>query len=191
MDAPFRGGRSCGISLPAGGVSGGVDAHLGDVSFEADRDYTVDRANGIVSRTRSSRIPFATLDELYPPDDPFVLIGEDDEFHRRQVAATYTHPAGAWQGYVPHAAASQLTRTRRPLESSQRLTVCITGDSISEGYNASAFTGASPSVFSFVANARSGALSATGNSGVSRVSSTVRAVAGNAISAAASPCAPR
>lgn len=110
-----------------------------DVSFEADRDYTVDRANGVVSRTPASRIPFATLDELYPPDDPFVLIGEDDEFHRRQVGANYSHPANAWQGSRPQAAAGQLPRTRQRLELSQPLTVCITGDSISEGYNASAF----------------------------------------------------
>jgi hypothetical protein len=75
-----------------------------DVSFEADRDYTVDRANGVVSRTPASRIPLATLDELYPPDDPFVLIGEDDEFHRRQVGANYSHPANAWQGSRPRQA---------------------------------------------------------------------------------------
>jgi lysophospholipase L1-like esterase len=73
-----------------------------------------------------------------------VLIADGDEFHRRQVAATYSHPASAWRDYVPHAAVGQLTRTRRRLESSQSLTVCVTGDSISEGYNASAFMAAPP-----------------------------------------------
>lgn len=121
-----------------------LSSAAGDVSFEADRDFTVDRLSGVVTRTPTSRIPFATLDELYPPDDPFVLIGDADEFHRRQVAAAYTHPAGAWPGGVPHAARGQLTRTRRLLELSEPLTVCVTGDSISEGYNASGFIGVPP-----------------------------------------------
>ena len=121
-----------------------LSSATGDTSFEAGRDYTVDRVGGLLSRTSASRIPFATLEELYPPDEPFVLIADGGEFHRRQAAATYSHPAGVWRGYVPHAAAGQLTRTRRRLESSQPLTVCVAGDSISEGYNASAFTGVPP-----------------------------------------------
>jgi acyl-CoA thioesterase I len=115
-----------------------------EVEFEEGRDYTVDASAGIVRRTAASRIPFATLDELYPAGDPFVLVGDDDDFHRRQTAATYLHRRGDWHGYVPALATIELPRTLQRLAMSQPLTVCITGDSISEGYNASGFTGAPP-----------------------------------------------
>src|SRR4051812_7920976 len=115
-----------------------------EIGYEVDRDYTVDQAAGVVRRTSGSRMPFATLDELYPAVDPFVLIGDGDEFHRRQVAADYSHPENAWPGDAPRSAALQLPRTCERLRSSQPLTICVTGDSISEGYNASGFTGAPP-----------------------------------------------
>lgn len=116
----------------------------GDLQFEEARDYTVDGRDGIVSRTAASRMPFAALAELYPPHDPFVLVGDGADFHRRQVVATYLHGPGDWDEYVPRLAADGLGRTRQRLAASQPLTVCITGDSISEGYNASGFTGAPP-----------------------------------------------
>jgi lysophospholipase L1-like esterase len=116
----------------------------GEVEFEPGRDYTVDTASGVVRRTAASRIPFATLAELYPPHDPFVLVADDDEFHRRQTIATYLHEPGGWHGYVPRLATVELRRTLQRLAASRPLTVCITGDSISEGYNASGFTGAPP-----------------------------------------------
>jgi acyl-CoA thioesterase I len=116
----------------------------GDIEFEAGRDYTVDGHGGIVSRPAASRIPFATLDELYPAADPFVLVGDGDDFHRRQTAATYVHRRGDWHGYVPRPAAAELARTFQRLAAAQPLTLCITGDSISEGYNASGVTGAPP-----------------------------------------------
>jgi len=115
-----------------------------DVAFESGRDYSVDGTTGVVSVTPASRIPFATLDELYFATEPFVLIGDGDEFHRRQVSASYDHPDCVWQGGVPQSAGRQLPRTFRRLSSSQPLTICVTGDSISEGYNASGFTGVPP-----------------------------------------------
>jgi acyl-CoA thioesterase I len=115
-----------------------------EIVYEVDRDYTVDHTAGVVTRTSGSRLPFATVDELYPAVDPFVLIGDGDEFHRRQVAADYSHPENAWRGDAPASAALQLPRTCERLRASQPLTICVSGDSISEGYNASGFTGAPP-----------------------------------------------
>jgi acyl-CoA thioesterase-1 len=116
----------------------------GDIEFEGGRDYTVDCRAGVVSRTPASRIPFATRGELYPAADPFVLVGDADDFHRRQTAVTYVHRRGDWHGYVPQPAVAELPRTLQRLTAAQALTVCITGDSISEGYNASGVTGAPP-----------------------------------------------
>ena len=116
----------------------------GDVAFESGRDYDVDRATGLVSVKPGSRIPCATLDELYFASDPFVLIGDGGEFHRRQVSASYSHTGDVWQGMVPQPARGQLPRTFVRLSSSRPLVICITGDSISEGYNASGFTGVPP-----------------------------------------------
>src|SRR6478736_2398242 len=74
----------------------------GDVAFENGLDFVVDGEAGLVRLTPGSRIPRATLEELYPAHEPFVLIAaEDDEFHRRQIAATYSHWPGDWHGSVP------------------------------------------------------------------------------------------
>ncbi len=116
----------------------------GDIAYEGGLDYTVDARAGVLSRTAASRIPFATLAELYPADDPFVLIADGDEFHRQQTVATYEHKRGAWAGSVPRLASIELSRTLNRLAASQPLTLCVTGDSISEGYNASSVTGAPP-----------------------------------------------
>ncbi|MCU1382514.1 MAG: hypothetical protein JWL71_1211 [Acidobacteria bacterium] len=120
-----------------------LSSATGEVTFEADRDFVVDRGTGVISRTRGSRLPFAPLAELYPPVDPFVLIADGDEFHRRQVAATYRHRS-EWTGHVPGSDALALPRTFARLQSAQTVTIGVTGDSISEGYNASGFTGAPP-----------------------------------------------
>src|SRR5262249_23271937 len=60
-------------------------------------------------------------------------------WHPWMVAVTYTHDGDRWQGFVPGNAAAQLPRITRQLERSDPLTICLTGDSISEGYDASAF----------------------------------------------------
>ena len=117
----------------------------GEVQFEHGLDFVVDGDAGVVRLTPRSRIPFATLAALYPAHEPFVLIAdEDDQFHRLQAAATYVHPPDQWRGYVPRVAALELPRTLQRLATAQPLTVCVTGDSISEGYNASGVTGAPP-----------------------------------------------
>src|SRR4051812_35411855 len=82
----------------------------GELTYEQGRDYTIDSPSGVVNRTEGSRIPFATLAELYFPDEPLVLIGDGADFHYRQVAATYAHRRGDWRGYVPRPAAIELPR---------------------------------------------------------------------------------
>jgi lysophospholipase L1-like esterase len=117
----------------------------GQSQFDIDRDFIVDHQAGVVRLTRGSRVPSVTLAALYPPHDPFVLIAdEDDRFHRLQAAATYVHRSGRWPGYVPRLAVLQLPRTLQRLAAAQPLKLCVTGDSISEGFNASGVTGVPP-----------------------------------------------
>src|SRR5262249_4590181 len=59
--------------------------------------------------------------------------------HNWTVAVTYTHGGDRWRGFVPGTAAAQLPHVTRRLEQCEPLTICLTGDSISEGYDASGF----------------------------------------------------
>jgi acyl-CoA thioesterase I len=111
----------------------------GQTIFEEGRDYAVDLAAGRVRPLPESRVPATTREELAR-----LVAAEDDGFHRRQVAATYEHAGGLWAGHVPGRADAQLARTSQRLRLSEPLTICLTGDSISEGYNASGFIGAPP-----------------------------------------------
>ena len=128
------------------------------VDYEEGRDFLIDAAAGVVLRPRGSRIPLITRDELYPSIDPdgsgfmfkrgeartWLMSGDGDLFHRRQVAATYTHRAGSWRGFVPPFRGAGLPRTMRRLRARDPLTIAVTGDSISEGFNASGFAGVPP-----------------------------------------------
>jgi acyl-CoA thioesterase-1 len=111
----------------------------GDVVYEEGRDYAPEFASGSLRRLEGSRIPFTTREEFSR-----LTAADADAFHRRQVAATYEHAPGLWTGSVPGVAAGQLSRTHDRLLRSKPLTISMTGDSISEGYNASGFIGVPP-----------------------------------------------
>jgi lysophospholipase L1-like esterase len=72
------------------------------------------------------------------------LLFSDEVFYHRQTLATYTHQPGLWRGVVPRFAGAELPRTSQRLRERVPLTICLTGDSISEGYNASGFMQAAP-----------------------------------------------
>ena len=130
----------------------------GDVEYEEGRDFLLDADAGLVTRMPGSRIPLTRRDELYPSTEPdgsafmfkrgapdtYLMFDEGDLFHRRQVAATYTHPAGLWSGHVPRFRGADMPGTMRRLLAHDPLSIAITGDSISEGYNASAFMAVPP-----------------------------------------------
>jgi acyl-CoA thioesterase I len=130
----------------------------GDVQYVADRDFVLGADRRLVIRTAQSRIPVIRSDELYPPADPdgsafmfkrdsprtFLMFGEGDLFHRRQVCATYAHQPGLWTAPVPAFRGAHMPRTMRRLRAGDRVAIAVTGDSISEGYNASGFVGVAP-----------------------------------------------
>src|SRR4030095_9560760 len=74
-----------------------------------------------------------------PAEDRARLIcADDDTFHRRQVEVTYTHARG-WAGLTPQCDDEVVPGTIRGLGAADPVRVALTGDSISEGYNASGF----------------------------------------------------
>ena len=148
---------TCSLLLtPVGPLS--LESATGEAEYVEDVDYTFDRASGLLTRTAGSRIPAMTVAELHPSLDPdgsgfmhvlgdpsaFLMVDESGVFHRRQAAASYTFDSAQWTGYTPQFAGASLPRTLDRLRRREPVTVCLVGDSISEGYNASGFVGAPP-----------------------------------------------
>lgn len=135
-----------------------VKSATGEVLFEEGRDYALDKAAGVIRVLPGSRIPVKTPTEMYPPADSklpkyshkrgdpqtWLIFGEGSFFHRLQVEVTYTHAQGLWQGYVPKFAGESLPNTMKKLRGKEPLVLCLTGDSISAGANASGLTKAPP-----------------------------------------------
>ena len=125
--------------------------------YTEGEDYTVDQPAGRLYLTPRSRIPFVTRAALYPPADgnggfmhvrgdpaTFMLCVEGNFFHHRQTVATYAHAPGLWRGYEPVFAGAALPRALDHLRRGAPVTLCLAGDSISEGYSASGVMGAPP-----------------------------------------------
>lgn len=129
-----------------------------ETRFEAGRDYECDAASRTLRLPGGSRIPFKTLDELYPlmtSDAPKiarqagdrtrgVFFDNTDGYHRLQVEVLYEHEPGEWRGPVPAFAGATLSRSVARLRKREPLRILLSGDSISAGYNASRFTHAPP-----------------------------------------------
>src|SRR6476659_2448247 len=107
-----------------------------DVRYVEDHDYYVDRQAGRIVRVPGSRMPCVTRAAVAAADGQLT--------HGRTVAVTYSHASGQWRGFVPANAGTDLPRTTRLLQQRGPLTICLTGDSISEGYDASGFHGLPP-----------------------------------------------
>jgi hypothetical protein len=102
-------------------------------TFEEGRDFEVRRVERTVVRLPGSRMPCTA-----PEDVASLVCADDDAFHRRQVEVSYTH-AGGWDGPTPWCADEAVPGTIRRLRAAEPVRVALTGDSISEGYNASGF----------------------------------------------------
>jgi lysophospholipase L1-like esterase len=103
-----------------------------ETTFEEGRDYEVRQDERTVVRLPSSRMPCSA-----PEDVALLICADDDAFHRRQVEVTYTH-AGGWDGPTP-CGDDAVPGTIQRLRAAEPVRVALTGDSISEGYNASGF----------------------------------------------------
>jgi acyl-CoA thioesterase-1 len=148
---------TCSLLLPPSGPVS-IESATGEIEYLETVDYALDAASGLLTLTPESRIPRVTIAELYPAVDPdgsgfmhvrgnpaaFLMVAEDDFFHSRQVAASYTFDRAQWTGYRPQFAGAGVPRTLERLRRREAVTLCLVGDSISEGYNASSFIGAPP-----------------------------------------------
>jgi lysophospholipase L1-like esterase len=129
----------------------------GRESFEAERDYVIDPDRAGLSLSPDSRIAFLEESELFRPKgsphsighragDPktSVLFDNAHFFHDRQVEVSYVPRRPEWGEARPRFAGERLSHTLEKLRSKRPLTIAVSGDSISEGYNASEFTKVAP-----------------------------------------------
>ena len=72
-----------------------------------------------------------------------LFFGEGHVFHDLQVVVTYTH-SDKWEGYIPEFAGKNLPASIKKLKNGDLFNLVLFGNSISEGYNASLFTGTPP-----------------------------------------------
>jgi lysophospholipase L1-like esterase len=131
----------------------------GEISYREGHDYLVDAEARTVILTEGSPIPFTERRALYRSTgqdqgiphrtgDPSVglLFGEGRYYHDLQVEATYTRQEELpeWTGFVPRCQAESLPVTSAILATAGELRICMTGDSISAGANASGVCDAPP-----------------------------------------------
>jgi len=129
----------------------------GKTAFELGRDLNPLADGSGFELTADSRIPFLLESDLFKPKgsplsighkagDPetSVLFDNGHYFHAHQVEVSYIPRAPEWGAYRPTFAGDRLPRTVAKLKAREPITLVVSGDSISEGYNASKFTKTPP-----------------------------------------------
>ena len=129
----------------------------GKQSFEAGRDYEVTADGSELVLPTGSRIFFHKESYFYLPKgapnsyahlvghpETSLLYAQGHVWHDWQVEITYEPKDATWTGYRPEYAGDRLPKTLAKLKAKQPLTIAVSGDSISEGYNASGFTKGEP-----------------------------------------------
>jgi lysophospholipase L1-like esterase len=98
----------------------------GDSVYEENRDYVVDAVRRRIVRTSRSRMPEATA------------ASDGSLTHAELSLVTYTH-SERWTVESPRFEGERLKRTIGRLCRRDTITIAVTGDSISEGYDSSGF----------------------------------------------------
>lgn len=101
------------------------------ISYDDEADYRIDAETRRIIRPPWSRMTCVSPETM--------RAAEGAVRHHWMVVVSYTHDRDHWQRFVPGNAAAQLPRVSRKLERCDPLTICLTGDSIAEGYDASGF----------------------------------------------------
>ncbi len=135
-----------------------VTSATGETTYKADTDYVYDKAAHVLSLPEGSRIPFTTQEQMYPlmtSDLPKIRRQQGDEtrgiffdnaagYHNLQLEVTYDCATEQWQGPVPIFSGDKLPHLMQRLRNQEPVSIVLSGDSISAGYNASKFTSAEP-----------------------------------------------
>jgi lysophospholipase L1-like esterase len=126
----------------------GVHSSDGIIDYVEGQDYTVDQAQRRLILTPGTRIPTVNRADLYKhKGDPHsighkidgpdtYLLYYEAWFRTIQVEVDYER-GEPWTGYTPQFAGSALPKTIAKLKSGAGLNICVTGDSIATGANAS------------------------------------------------------
>ena len=135
---------------------GSIALTAGNVRFVEGKDYRIDRKARRITAV-GSRLPVVQKSALRvlagdAPDflsasdgkDIRLFLDENGFFNRAQVTVTYRHRTDKWPGTTPTFSPLTLPRTIARVKTMNPLKITLLGDSISEGYNASAFLGAPP-----------------------------------------------
>lgn len=137
--------------------SGLVKITKGSVTYQERKDYLVDYDLGRITLTPTSRIPFLLKNNLRIQGDKKsnffralsepsldLVLDEGHFFADNQVNISYVHPLLENQNSYPQYAGATLVETSKRLLARKPISILLMGDSISEGYNASAFIGYPP-----------------------------------------------
>lgn len=133
-----------------------VCSSSGEVRYEEGKDYAWKPGERIIRLPSGSRIVFQRPQDLrrVAGSQPYrlthrdgngeIMFGATHEYHDLQTVITYEHDGQQWQGPRPNLAATQLPATIARLKAGEPLTICLLGDSISTGCNASQWAGVAP-----------------------------------------------
>ena len=132
-------------------------------TFTLDKDFKLAANGRELVLLPGTAIPFRKASDFFLPKnsphslahragqpEQWLLWGEGDFFLNQQVEVTYQHQPAPWAGRIPVQATKLLPRTIAKLSRKQPITISISGDSISKGYNASGFIRVAPFQSPFV-----------------------------------------
>ncbi len=153
-EAPGAPPRARLLFPPAGPVR--LTSASREILYASPDDYLVEADTGILTLPAGSRISFMDRAALYPAigqehcmahkrgeERVGLYFSEGHLFHDRQAEASYDH-LSSWQGFVPEGQLHRLPGAVGNLKAAGPLKICIIGDSISTGCNASSFIGVPP-----------------------------------------------
>jgi arylsulfatase A len=146
-----------------------IHAANGQKQFQEGNDFTLALDGRQILRAERSSIPYLKGSDLFmprgarpvwtggaQPDIPCALphkLGDPEThllfdnghwFHDQQIEVTYVRATNDWPGGGPKFDPTKLPKTLARLKAKQKLTIAVSGDSISYGLNASGLVGASP-----------------------------------------------
>lgn len=131
------------------------------IVYQENIDYTFVPGDDKIELTGDSRIPYISAEQLHPTenlrihpekdsnaignavDGGYLLFNNENFFALNQVEVTYRADTSGFS-FGLDAQSDRLPATRRRIAEGKLLKVALHGDSISEGYNSTEFTGTAP-----------------------------------------------